>query len=78
MKTNNINFMNIRFIFFKKSLLFYLFILFSDTNFAQKRSPDGYLFTPDLLNTYCKARDLEEIYSGKNIEVDESTRMDCL
>lgn len=43
-----------------------LFILNNITTYAQKRDKDGYLFAPVLLDTYCKASDLEDIYSGKN------------
>jgi hypothetical protein len=59
----------------KKTHLFLtcLFVIYSIANYAQKRSKDDYLYTPDLLNTNCKASDLDEIYSGKNIDYLKST-----
>ncbi len=50
-----------------------LLLLNSIANYAQKRDKDEYLFTPDILNSYCKASDLEEIYTGKNINYLKST-----
>ncbi len=73
MKINNINLMNIRYIYIKRLLVICLIIHTSITTNAQKRSKDGYLYTPDLLNTYCKASDLDEIYSGKNTDYLKST-----
>jgi len=67
------NFIYIRLMRKTHLILTCLYFLSFLTTYAQKRSKDGYLYTPDLLNTNCKASELDEIYSGKNTDYLKST-----
>jgi hypothetical protein len=60
----------------KNNILILLFIITTTFTFGQSGSKvkgGGYLYTPDILNSYCKASFIEDIYIGKNQNYLKST-----